>query len=532
MGELLLSGNQFSGALPSWLGNLTNLYRLHLSNNAFSGALPSSLVNLTNLEDLWLHDTQLCAPTDAAFQAWLEGINNKSGVIDCPEDRPVSPDRAVLVALYEATDGDHWANDTHWLSDEPLNEWFGVTTDADGRVTRLNLFRNRLSGELPSELGHLTHLQWLGLYDNELSGSLPSSLGNLTNLQSLDLGENDFSGALPSSLGNLTNLEDLYLDATQLCAPLDAGFQTWLQGIDNKQGVVDCPEVKDDRPTEEDDRAQLAEMRREIDALIGDAVGASIEDCRSMGLGDKPCGGSWEYVIYSVSSTDSTALAERVTAYNAFEAEMNRRYWYSSDCAYEMAPMLVYRDGRCLVLTFEDYLAQLAEMRREFVEGVEIEPVVLPGAGVRKPPLTYSLSGIPPGLSFDAETRTLSGTPTAAGTYEVTFMVEDYYDDSIFWTDFTVIVVYSERAILVALYEATDGDNWNNSTNWLSDAPLDEWFGVTTGRKRTCDPLGACRERIIGIASVVVGRLGLFGSADAFQERVIRIASVVIGQPH
>ena len=30
---------------------------------------------------------------------------------------------------------------------------------------------------------------------------------------------------------------------------------------------------------------------------------------------------------------------------------------------------------------------------------------------------------------------------------------------------------------LVALYHATDGPNWNNSDNWLSDAPLYEWHG-------------------------------------------------------
>ena len=82
-----------------------------------------------------------------------------------------------------------------------------------------------------------------------------------------------------------------------------------------------------DQRTEEGDRAQLAEMRREIDALVGDAAGASIEDCRYAGLGSKPCGGPWEFIIYSASSTDSTALAEKLTEYNAFEAEMKRTLW-------------------------------------------------------------------------------------------------------------------------------------------------------------------------------------------------------------
>ena len=38
----------------------------------------------------------------------------------------------------------------------------------------------------------------------------------------------------------------------------------------------------------------------------------------------------------------------------------------------------------------------------------------------------------------------------------------------------------SVRAVLVTLYEATDGANWNDNTNWLSAAPLGEWYGVTT----------------------------------------------------
>ena len=37
-----------------------------------------------------------------------------------------------------------------------------------------------------------------------------------------------------------------------------------------------------------------------------------------------------------------------------------------------------------------------------------------------------------------------------------------------------------DREALVALYEATDGPNWRYNTNWLSDAPLSDWYGVNT----------------------------------------------------
>ena len=35
-----------------------------------------------------------------------------------------------------------------------------------------------------------------------------------------------------------------------------------------------------------------------------------------------------------------------------------------------------------------------------------------------------------------------------------------------------------DRAILEAFYHATDGPNWANDENWLTDAPLREWYGV------------------------------------------------------
>ena len=43
-----------------------------------------------------------------------------------------------------------------------------------------------------------------------------------------------------------------------------------------------------------------------------------------------------------------------------------------------------------------------------------------------------------------------------------------------------ITVMDLEREALIALYEATDGPNWVASENWLTDAPLGEWYGVET----------------------------------------------------
>ena len=43
-----------------------------------------------------------------------------------------------------------------------------------------------------------------------------------------------------------------------------------------------------------------------------------------------------------------------------------------------------------------------------------------------------------------------------------------------------VFEVSSDRDVLRLLYRMTGGDGWRDNTNWLTDAPLSEWAGVTT----------------------------------------------------
>ena len=125
-------------------------------------------------------------------------------------------DKEALEALYEATNGANWSNNTNWLSDRPLGDWHGVTTAADGRVTGLNLLSNRLTGVIPSQLGSLASLQYLWLYQNQLTGNIPPELGSLASLQYLWLFENQLTGGIPPELGSLASLEDLRLFENQL----------------------------------------------------------------------------------------------------------------------------------------------------------------------------------------------------------------------------------------------------------------------------------------------------------------------------
>ncbi|CAN0318444.1 unnamed protein product, partial [Scytosiphon promiscuus] len=57
----------------------------------------------------------------------------------------------------------------------------------------------------------------------------------------------------------------------------------------------------------------------------------------------------------------------------------------------------------------------------------------------------------------------------------------------------------TDRDILVALYEATDGPNWTNSSNWNTDAELSEWYGVKLNGEGRVVKLSLNNNNLAGI---------------------------------
>lgn len=177
------------------------------------------------------------------------------------ELEPEGPtDRDVLIALYDATDGDNWTNNTNWCTDKPLSEWYGVTCrkvngedkvlflelednnlvgtlpEEIGNLDILNyllLNANQLAGEIPASMGNLVNLEQLYLASNQLTGSIPLELGNLPNMRLCDLYANELTGSIPPELGNLENLKSLYLHANQLSGniPPELGNLTNLENL-------------------------------------------------------------------------------------------------------------------------------------------------------------------------------------------------------------------------------------------------------------------------------------------------------------
>src|SRR6056297_1077706 len=71
-------------------------------------------------------------------------------------------DSIALAAFYQQTNGVEWIENTHWLvPGQPIDAWYGVTTNADGCVTSLILDSNNLQGQLAMDLDQLESLQTL-----------------------------------------------------------------------------------------------------------------------------------------------------------------------------------------------------------------------------------------------------------------------------------------------------------------------------------------------------------------------------------
>ena len=66
----------------------------------------------------------------------------------------------------------------------------------------------------------------------------------------------------------------------------------------------------------------------------------------------------------------------------------------------------------------------------------------------------------------------------------------------------------TDREVLEALYHATGGPEWRNSTNWLSAAPISEWFGVETDENSRVTSLDLRENSLIGRDPTRAGPVG------------------------
>ena len=227
LNNLLLAFNNLRGPIPKELGLLTKLRYFQLSVNNLTGPIPEELGSLVNLEQLSISDNNLTGPIPAELGSLttlralnLDG-NNLTGSI---------PGQLGLLSNLEFL---HLSNNS---LTGPIPPELGSLVNLE----QLSIADNNLTGSIPMGLRWLSGLEALWLHGNDLTGSIPEELGGLMSLREMFLSRNPrLSGALPASLTNLHRLEVLMTGDTGLCAPSEARFLDWLEGV-WKQRVSKC----------------------------------------------------------------------------------------------------------------------------------------------------------------------------------------------------------------------------------------------------------------------------------------------------
>ncbi len=364
---LHLDENSLSGPIPAELGQLSELELLSLEDNSLSGPIPAELGQLSQLEWLYLAENSLTGPIPAEL-----GQLSRLGVLGLGNNSLSGPIPAELGQLSVLR--------TLSLRSNSLTGPIPAELGQLLRLQQLSLSGNSLSGLIPPELGQLSQLRNIWLNDNSLSGSIPAGLGQLSELKRLRLNDNSLSGSIPPELGQLSELQQLRLNDNSLSGSIPAELgqlselqQLWLNN-NSLSGLI---------PAELGHLSQLQQLRLSGNSLTGQLPRSFIQLA------------SLQIFDFGGQSLCAPLDAE-------FQAWLRSIPDVSGPTCAAVAPV-----------SFADRIAD-----QFFPHGQTIDPITLPEATGGATPIVYGLTpALPAGLTFDAITRTISGTPTVVMAY-------------------------------------------------------------------------------------------------------------------
>lgn len=327
-----------------------------------------------------------------------------------------SAQNTALAALYDATSGDSWNNNTNWdpmanPTTEELGTWHGVTVHL-GRLTELHLDDNNLRGTLPPEVGDLTDLQVLWIDGNSLDGSIPKELGQLSQLRTLLISHNELSGSITDQLDSLEVLETLWLHYNGISGmiPTTLGNLTKLRslvlsgnmlsgGIPDELGSLDSLEA-------------LWLNDNDLSGEVPQAIG-ELENLQQLVLDNNDLSGSLPQSLLDLQKLKYLSFEGQslcAPSDGAFQA------WLRS---IEVVKGAVCNENIHLTGSIDNLSFEINQA---------ISPVAFPVAKGGRPPYTYALDPTPPGgLMFDPASRLLAGTPSVISVpIGYTYTASDY----------------------------------------------------------------------------------------------------------
>ena len=113
--------------------------------------------------------------------------------------------------------------------------------------------------------------------------------------------------------------------------------------------VINCDD-SENLTLQETKKQEIDKLKVEIKAMADASICSEEFTCYSVGIGAKPCGGFWEYIVYS-SSIDVETFLAKIQTLNKTEAEYNQKYSVQSDCFLAMPPSSISCvEGKCTAI--------------------------------------------------------------------------------------------------------------------------------------------------------------------------------------
>ena len=411
-------------------------------------------------------------------------------------------DREALVAIYHSTGGPNWTNNTNWLSDQPLGQWAGVQTNAEGRVVRLDGTFNNLSGTIPPEIGQLDSLRFLILYGNELSGEIPVELGRLNGLQFLYLDENQLSGGIPVELGQLGMLSVLSVNQNQLTGeiPPELGQLGMLSVLSVNQN-----QLTGEIPPELGQLGMLVGLSVNQNQLTGEIPPelGQLKKLEVLNLGHNQLTGEIPPELGQLGS-----LRDLIANHNQLTGEI--------------PPEIGLLDSLLVLHFFDNQLmgeipteiGQLNKLRdlnighNHLIGEIPSEIGLL--GDLQKLDLSYNEGLVGPVPEEIANLDNL--LELLLQITNLCVPIDPLFNRFVEQLSVFIGIRCSDtpnldRDALVAFYHSTGGPNWTKNTNWLSKLPIGQWDGVVTNDEGKVIVLEPAANMLTGTIAPEIGQL-------------------------
>lgn len=370
-------------------------------------------------------------------------------------------DSTALVALYDALGGEDWTNKENWLVGV-ATDWEGVTFEGE-RVIAFVLPSNNLNGTIPADIAVLDSLKILDLADNQISG-IASEFGSLSNLRKVNLTNNQLSEfpEINTSKLDSIDLSGNHLQFIDLLPYSNTSFFAYLP-----QGLIGQEKIENIRGGTQGEVS--------IDGFRP-APGESYVWSKD---GNPLTGNN----IYPLSLPDLSRLDQGA---------------YSLEITHPDLPDLTLQTATVNVFGFADIRGAVVRDNGQAVNDGQVVLFQKNGSSID----SLQASSLDSNGAFNFDSLALSDyvVLTIPNRAVLTLALDTYFESTTRADEASVIELNADIDIeillkellnllsrdslaLVEFYQALDGENWNQKSNWLSGNVRD-WHGITLQLER------------------------------------------------